>query len=113
MPRTNETRRAVLAGAAGLGDCHRRLASDNRVYPPKFALYQEQSRARLRFLAARLHALGPRPLYHFLREVEGGASLRSHLERYAALPAGFILANGGDRFAPSLHVIDGGLGHGR
>jgi hypothetical protein len=60
------------------------------------------------YLARRLHGLGERPLFHFLDEFERGANLRPHLERYAALPAAFIKANGGDRFVPALHVIDGG-----
>ena len=46
MGTQTDTRRA--GGAAGLVDCHRRLASDNRVSPPKSVLNQEQSRARLR-----------------------------------------------------------------
>jgi len=65
-------------------------------------------RVRLQYLARRLHGLGERPLFHFLDEVERGADLRSHLERYAALPAAFIKANGGDKFAPIIRVIDGG-----
>jgi hypothetical protein len=64
-------------------------------------------RVRLQYLARRLHGLGERPLFHFLDEVERGAALRPHLERYAALPAAFIKANGGDTFAPIVHVIDG------
>jgi hypothetical protein len=67
-----------------------------------------QKRLRLQFLAISLHALGPKPLFHFLDEVERGADPRSHLERYAALPADFIKANAGDRFAPSLHCIEWG-----
>jgi hypothetical protein len=43
-----------------------------------------------------------------LDDVERGADLRSHLERYATLPAEFIRANGVDQVAPSLHAIDGG-----
>jgi|GEM_PF-4301795 len=68
----------------------------------------EQARQRLRRqrLVERLHRLGPAPLYHFLTEVERGAPLWPHVERYVALPAAFIKANGGDRFAPSLHCID-------
>jgi hypothetical protein len=62
----------------------------------------------LQYLARRLHDLGPKPLYHFLDEVELGAPLRRHLERYAALPPDFIKINGGDRSAPSLHCIGGG-----
>jgi hypothetical protein len=65
-------------------------------------------RVRLQYLARRLHGLGERPLFHFLDEVERGADLRPHLERYAALPAAFIKANGGDKFAPIVRVIDGG-----
>jgi hypothetical protein len=41
MSQSNETRRAW--GAAGLGNCHRRLASDNRVSPPKTVLNQAEN----------------------------------------------------------------------
>ena len=68
---------------------------------------QAPSQARLRYLARRLHALGPKPLYHFLDEVERGAPLRPHLERYARLPADFIREHHGDQFAPP-RVIKGG-----
>jgi hypothetical protein len=64
-------------------------------------------RVRLQYLARRLHGLGEKPLFHFIDEVERGADLRQHLERYAALPAAFIKANDGDRFAPIVHVVDG------
>ena len=50
---------------------------------------------RLQHLARRLHALGPRPLFHFLDELERGADLRARLEQYAALPADLIRAYGG------------------
>jgi hypothetical protein len=63
--------------------------------------------SRLQFLAQRLHALGAKPLYHFLDEVERGAPLRAHLERYAALPADLIKAYHGDNFAAPF-VIQGG-----
>jgi hypothetical protein len=62
--------------------------------------------ARLRYLARRLHALGERPLFEFLRELEGGAGLRARLERYARLDPEFIRSLGGDTF--SVAVIDGG-----
>jgi hypothetical protein len=55
--------------------------------------------ARLRFLADRLHALGPAPIYHFLTDIESGKPIRATLEEYAALPADFIKAYGGDEFA--------------
>ena len=53
-------------------------------------------RERLRHLARRIHSLGPRPLYELLAELETGADLGERLERYAALPADFIRAFGGD-----------------
>jgi hypothetical protein len=62
---------------------------------------------RLRHLALRLHALGPKPLYHFLDELERGADLRESLETRAALPAELIRAYRGDEFTPPF-VIDGG-----
>jgi hypothetical protein len=34
-----------------------------------------QEKSRLRHLAGRLYALGPKPLFHFLDEVERGAPL--------------------------------------
>jgi hypothetical protein len=59
-------------------------------------------RLRRQRLVEKLHRLGPKPLFHFLSEVERGAPLAPTLETYAALPADFIRANGGDKFAPSL-----------
>ncbi|MFZ3326170.1 MAG: hypothetical protein WA231_09875 [Methylocella sp.] len=70
---------------------------------------QRTGRRRQR-LVENLHRLGPAPLGHFIREIEEatGADVTARLERYAALPADFIKANGGDRFAPSLWAIEGG-----
>ncbi len=65
------------------------------------------NRLRLQFLAARLHTLGPKPLFYFLSEIERGAEIRSHLEKYAQLPTDFIKAYHGDRFTPALHAING------
>jgi hypothetical protein len=56
--------------------------------------------ARLRYLAGRIHALGPRPLYELLRQLDAGAELHPTLEAYARLPAKFIAAHGGDRLMP-------------
>jgi|SRR5664279_1923154 len=66
------------------------------------------SRLRLKRLAEALHALGPKPLFHFLNELERGADLRLNLEEYATLPGDLIRQYHGDRFATSLHAIDGG-----
>jgi hypothetical protein len=63
--------------------------------------------ARLRYLAQRLHALGERPLYEFLREIIAGADPVARLERYAALDADVVRALGGDRLA-GPRVIAGG-----
>ena len=40
---------------------------------------------RLRHLAAKIHNLGPRPLYELLRELSLGADLVLTIERYAQL----------------------------
>jgi hypothetical protein len=61
-------------------------------------------RERLACLARRIHALGERPLYELFRELEAGAPLHERLERYAALPADFIAALGGDRLPPLRSV---------
>jgi hypothetical protein len=61
---------------------------------------------RIQRLAAQIHALGPRPLYELLRELDAGAELGPTLERYAKLAplAEFIAANDGDDFKP-LRVV--------
>ncbi len=66
-------------------------------------------RERLLYLAGRLHSLGPRPLFEFLREIEAGAPLHERLERYAALEplADFIQSLGGDRLPPPARLIRG------
>jgi hypothetical protein len=86
----------------------------SRKYPPTTAFVKRGSRpiaARLRRqrLVEHLHRLGPSPLGHFLREVEGGAFISEHLEAYARIDPEFVHALGGDKFAPypSLHCIDG------
>jgi hypothetical protein len=59
-------------------------------------------------LVGRLHRLGPAPLFHFLDEIEHGASIPDHLERYAQIDPAFVRALGGDRFPPALRAINGG-----
>jgi hypothetical protein len=104
MTPTRETR---LRWQTGPGDMSRGEA-DNPQNKPSNHHLQAANKLRLQYLVTRLHDLGPKPLFHFLDEVERGADPRSHLERYAALPADFIKAHAGDRFAPSLHCIDWG-----
>ncbi len=62
---------------------------------------------RLRFLAARIHSLGPRPLYELLRELADGGDLEMILERYAQLAplAGFIAQLDGDRLPPHARLV--------
>ena len=64
-----------------------------------------QEKSRLKFLARRLHALGPKPLFHFLDELERGAPMRAHLEEYAALPVELVRARGGDDFGPLVLLL--------
>jgi hypothetical protein len=63
---------------------------------------------RLRHLAERLHALGPRPLFEFLVEVAAGADLVDRLERYADLDPDVVHRLGADRMPPSHRVVGGG-----
>ncbi len=102
----NEARRA--GDAAGPRDLSS-LAADSSEIAPKLATAQSYSRkAPLQFPAAPLRALGPKPLFHFIDELERGADLRVSLDAYATLSAEFIKSYAGDRFAPALHAIDGG-----
>jgi hypothetical protein len=102
MTQKHETRRA--GGAAELGNAVCLAANspkNSRIERPP----QAQNALRLRFLATRLYALGPKPLFHFLDGVERGADLRSHLEEYATLPVDFIKANGGDLFGRPAFLL--------
>jgi hypothetical protein len=65
--------------------------------------------ARLRLPAGRIHGLGPRPLFHLLRELVDGADPGPRLEAYGRLAplASFIAALDGDRL-PGLRVVNGG-----
>ncbi|MGP8193383.1 MAG: hypothetical protein ACLQLT_12270 [Methylovirgula sp.] len=61
--------------------------------------------ARLRLLARRLHRLGERPLYEYLRELSNGADLLERLERYAQLDRDFIAAAGGDKLPSPARLV--------
>jgi hypothetical protein len=103
-------------GNPAVGNCGARTGSLGKLDPSRIAhnplaaqaRSAALSRLRRKHLVARLHRLGPAPLFHFLREVENGASIPDHLERYAQIDPDFVRALGGDRFALALHVIDGG-----
>ena len=67
------------------------------------------SRVRLQYLASRLHALGPRPLFEFLKEIADGAEPLPRLEAYAQLDPGIIRALGGDILPiDRMTVLSGG-----
>ena len=66
------------------------------------------SPVRLQRLAARLHALGPRATYEFLRELPTSPRLLNRLEAYARLDPDTVWALGGDVLPTDwLLVIDG------
>ena len=61
---------------------------------------------RLQHLARQIHALGERPLYECLLELDRGADPRPTLERFARLAplAGFIAENRG-RDLPKMRAV--------
>jgi hypothetical protein len=71
------------------------------------------NRVRLKYLARRLHALGERPLFHYLDEVERGYPLREHLEAYARLDPGVVAALGGNTSGRRSSPSREGGGHER
>jgi hypothetical protein len=106
MAQTSETRRA--GDAAGLGELSCFQADDPRIAPKppsKQAQFAAIRRLRRQRLVERLHQLGPAPLGHFLREVERGASIPDHLERYSRIDPDFVRALGGADFVPFLHLV--------
>jgi hypothetical protein len=111
MATTNEARReGVAAGPLGLscGEADNAKIAHNRSGTQ--ARRKAVVRLRRQRLVEHLHRLGPSPLGHFIREVEvaTGADVTARLERYSEIDPEFVRALGGDQFAPSLHVIDGG-----
>jgi hypothetical protein len=90
-------REAALAGVGSPSRPRRLLPMPGR--------HETLHQVRLKYLALRLHPLEPKPFFHFLHEVERGANLRAHLEKYAALPADFIKANGGGQFGPRAFLL--------
>ena len=78
-----------------------------------FAVRITGDQGRLKNLARRLHALGERPLFHYLDEVERGYPLREPLEDYARLDPDLVAAPGGSHFGPTVFAIEGGRCHER
>ena len=62
--------------------------------------------ARLRYLARQVHALGERPLFELLSELEAGLPFAERVEAYARLAelGPFIKAQGGDRLPVAASV---------
>jgi hypothetical protein len=107
----NRSDPGALVGATGSGKHHKRLASDPPGNKPSIREYQARilaRRLRRQRVVSHLHRLGPSPLFRFLAEIEAGANIQDTLETYGRLPVEFVRALGGDRFAPSLHCMDGG-----
>jgi hypothetical protein len=67
-----------------------------------------QERLRRQRLVEQLHALGPAPLGHFIREIENGACIPDHLDRYSRIDPEFVRAFRGDRYVPTLNAVEGG-----
>jgi hypothetical protein len=63
--------------------------------------------SRVRLLAERLHALGPRATFELLLELIEGADVVERLEVYAGIDRDFLLALGGDALPPHVREIGG------
>ena len=62
-------------------------------------------RSRVHLLAARIHDLGPAPLAELFLELLADADPLERIEVYAALPADFNKALGGDRLPASARRV--------
>lgn len=60
---------------------------------------------RLRHLAARVHALGPNPLFQMMCELSGSSAALARFEAYAALDADFIRSHGADKLPPNIRIV--------
>jgi hypothetical protein len=90
-------------GAPHGGDVRKNDQLRQAIYP-----HRTISDVRLQYLVARLHALGPRPIYELLREVAAGADLFGRLQIYARLEPDIVRALGADVLAIDyFSVIDG------
>ncbi len=57
---------------------------------------------RLRYLAGRIHQLGPGPLYQLMAELSGSSTAMERFEVYGALDGALIRAFGGDKLPSHL-----------
>jgi hypothetical protein len=62
-------------------------------------------RSRAHLLAARIHALGPRPLAELLVELMAGADPLSRIERYAELDPAILAAVGARDLPPTARAV--------
>jgi hypothetical protein len=63
---------------------------------------------RVRYLAERIHSLGPRPTFELLCELVGGAPVMPRLETYAAIDRDVVRELGGAEIPSQLIVLKGG-----
>ena len=97
----------VGAGGAATRAQGMSFEGDNPSHSPaKSRLQVNFGVARRRLLISRLHRLGPAPLFHLLTDLDTGKPVWPTVDKYAALPADFIKAYGGDKF-PAPFAIDG------
>jgi hypothetical protein len=80
---------------------------NSRFERPPQAQFERLRRQRL---VEHLHGLGPAPLGYFLREIENGAVIAEHLERYAGIDPDFVRAFGGSDFVPFLRLVPEEMG---
>jgi len=104
----SDTKQTPPAGGAGGANQKFSFGDEEFLIAETGAKKQATSdKTRLRYLATRLHALGPKPLLHFLDELERGADLRGSLEEYAALPAELVHAYRGHDFVEPFAISGG------
>jgi len=60
---------------------------------------------RLRFLAGRIHALGPRPLFEIMCELSGSSTALDRFEAYAAMNSETLNRFGGRELPPAIRLI--------
>lgn len=59
---------------------------------------------RLKHLARRIHALGPRPIFELFHELLAGADVCERIEAFAEIDADLVRDHGANEFPPSLTV---------